>query len=387
MLVAVFNGVLGASVADGDAAAVLAADVALSTSNATELVGKPKVAAKGKLAHQKYTEHDVNQEDLIFFIGANKAGTTSMEAYFRDMSWKKQGLAWNPCHNKCGGKEWWRASYDHKADSPIWKNHQVFMDNGDHADYQWLFATFNHSRFVMNVRPLRDWVLSRFDMVREIRLNGGCTPVGTTASCKQGWYGVKSDVETWTGNSDADIRAWIYGLAKTQIEQIRFFQANPVRINRFVMVDVTDDTQELTTLRRLHWAQRKKLAEFHVEHLLTMNAQLPVRPHISHLPGPHRLPHSLAASHSTASLRHVERVLMEMGCGPEQWKQYIYEDCMAAIDRSGLELATLPTSPLHASHLPEGWEEEERRGEETSVDTQEEAEADSLEPSPAARAQ
>jgi hypothetical protein len=293
---------------------------------------------------------ELTASDLVFFIGANKAGTTSMEQYYEQ-------LGWNPCHNKCDGTlEWWRASFQHDTADPIWTSHRVYMDNGDHADYQWLYENFPHSRFVMNVRPLRDWVLSRYDMVRQIRLNGGCSPQGTTASCAQGWYGTPSDVETWTGNSDADIRSWIVKLAQVQERQLEFFNKNPVRQNRFVMLDVTDSDNEDITLRRLYWAQRKDLASYHTDHLLKMNAELPgdlpSKP-VSHLAGPHQVPHALGAPHPASSLRHVEETLLAMGCDPTTWGKYIYDECRTAIERSGLELAELPKTPFPSSRAPQ----------------------------------
>lgn len=292
---------------------------------------------------------ELTTSDLVFFIGANKAGTTSMEQYY-------QQLGWNPCHNKCDESlEWWRASFQHNPDDPIWNTHRVFMDNGDHADYEWLYDTFDHSRFVMNVRPLRDWVLSRFDMIKQIRINGGCTPQGTSASCAQGWYGTPSDVETWTGNSDADIRSWIVKLAQVQERQLDFFNKNPVRQNRFVMLDVTDSENEDITLRRLYWAQRKELASFHTDHLLKMNAELPgdlrSKP-VAELAGPHAVPHALGAPHPASSLRHVEDVLLAMGCDSTTWGQYIYDQCRLAIEKSGLELAELPKTPFPSTRAP-----------------------------------
>jgi hypothetical protein len=226
------------------------------------------------------------------------------------------------------------------------------MDNGDHADYEWLYNTFDHSRFVMNVRPLRDWVLSRYDMVRQIRLNGGCSPQGTSASCAQGWYGTPSDVETWTGNSDADIRSWIAKLAEVQVQQLSFFDANPVRQNRFVMLDVTDSENQDITLRRLAWAQRKDLADYHTDHLLMMNTELPGDLpflEVDRLSGPHAVPHALGAPHPASSLRHVESVLRSMGCYEDTWGQYIYDQCRNAILASGLELAELPSTPFPSS--------------------------------------
>ena len=91
---------------------------------------------------------------------------------------------WRPCHNRCDDDVQWAAeSHNHNKSADIWKNHRAFMDNGDMSDYQWLYNTFHGSRFIMNVRPLRDWVLSRYDMVREIRLGGGCSPEGSISTC------------------------------------------------------------------------------------------------------------------------------------------------------------------------------------------------------------
>ena len=97
---------------------------------------------------------------------------------------------WNPCHDLCqpGDVDWAAFSHQHDAQSPDLTLHRVFMDNGDTADFEWLYNTFPNSRFMMNVRSLRDWLVSRYDMIRIIRESGGCTSQGPQETCPYGYY-------------------------------------------------------------------------------------------------------------------------------------------------------------------------------------------------------
>ena len=157
------------------------------------------------------------------------AGTTSLHDLFVALPG-----GWDPCHNKCEGQEWYKASQAHNQ--TLFMSHRAFMDNGDKADYKWLADTFPTARFVANVRPMRDWVLSRFDMVMQIRTFVGCTPIGSVASCPVGQYNAASAPTHWTGNTNADVYSWIVDLAKKQNEQEDYFSAMPHRHNRYVQV-------------------------------------------------------------------------------------------------------------------------------------------------------
>lgn len=269
----------------------------------------------------------------IFCIGANKAGTTSLKFYFDELAG-----GWNPCHNECEGVQWWLEAKHHNKESQIWKKHRAFMDNGDSADFEWLFDTFPDARFVDNVRGMHDWLLSRYDMVRAIRLGGGCSEVGSTETCAKGRYNAHSSESTWTGNSDADIRSWVLKMAKKQEKQVDFFK-QPGHLNRFVQVDMTDDTRSKEMLSRLAWIERENLKENPVKKLMTVDEKFPYE-----MAAKGKLPNALSAPHQDESVRHVRKVLKEAGCEPHTWGQYNYRECAAKIEASKLELAKLPES-------------------------------------------
>jgi hypothetical protein len=328
------------------AAAVLGAPTALQPQNST---------ADVVLSSSNYA---LTSTDKVFHIGANKAGTTSMWLFYSDLPGD-----WNPCHDMCGkGNKQWYTESSHKK-KHFFEEHRVFMDNGDQADYEWLYDTFESSRFVMNLRGMRDWVVSRYDMVREIRLGGGCSAHGTHASCKGGSYTecapqaifpghnkcLKSHL-TWTGNSDADIRSWIVGLAHIQKQQLKFFKSRTKSWQRFVQADFTDDSREHDAIQRLWWINRKKLHEHKTGHLMTMSAELPTRPPIKDLPGPSSIPRMLSDPHPDSSKKHVEKVLKEAGCKSHTWDQRLYTECAQEIKHRGLELAELPNASFPSAH-------------------------------------
>lgn len=293
----------------------------------------------------------MTEHNSIFFIGSNKAGTTSMMTYFQQLPG-----GWNPCHNKCDDVQWAAESHNHNKSAAVWKNHRAFMDNGDESDYQWLYRTFHGSRFIMNVRPLRDWVLSRYDMVQQIRLAGGCTGEGTVKDCPIGRLKCADNVcyppgtgpiSHWTGNSPADIRAWVVVLAKTQQEQVEFFDESNDRRNRFTMVDVTNDEDQHSSIMRLIWSARNHLIEHAAnETLLTIDVVPPLIRPLDKVPGPDNIPHELNSPHSAKTIRRVEKILTSLGCKPHTWRQYLYKECADKILASRLELAQLPKEPF-----------------------------------------
>lgn len=277
----------------------------------------------------------------VFHIGANKAGTTSMWLYYTDLP----GKGWSPCHDLCqpGDIPWYTASHNHNEDAPWIKKGRSFFDNGDQADYEWLYQTFAGSRYVLNLRKLRDWLVSRYDMVREIRVAGGCTPNGTHASCKFGFYqecapqaifntpsGWKKCLRsklTWTGNSADEMQKWVYGLSKRQSDQYWFFTQSEERMNRFVMADFTDPAVEEDGLRRLAWINRADLDKHRTQKVLDMHHQLPDSvPPLSELPGPKSIPHMLPDGHPGSSEEWITRLLGEWGC-EGQAEDRLYIDC------------------------------------------------------------
>lgn len=301
----------------------------------------------------------MSKEAQIFHIGANKAGTTSMWLYYTDLPGE-----WSPCHDMCppeDSTEWATLTHNHNKESKIWHNHRAFMDNGDVADFEWLYKSFPKSRFVMNVRSLKDWMVSRYDMVREIRLGGGCSATGTHGSCHSGWYkecapqpifsGSKClrSKQTWTGNSDSEMRAWIMGLAETQKKQLKFFKQSHAHMNRVVMADFCADGRVTDSLQRLAWIQRKNLDDHRTEHFVGLEDELPYRPPLHSLPSPHHIPHMLSDPHPSSSETHIKHLLKKWGCG-DHMDDHLYIDCAEKMKKKGLDFAELPAEPFPSSH-------------------------------------
>lgn len=306
----------------------------------------------------------VTHTDMVFCIGPNKAGTTSLEKYFDILPGK-----WTACHNMCdkNGKDttpnnntkedWAKQSSLHNARSPLWKYHRAFMDNGDGADIEWLYNHFPNSRFVMNVRPLAAWALSRYDMIREIRLGGNCTERGGPEDCAGGIQNTPQlyphpFASHWVGNEPKHIRGWIKAAAEKQEAAISFFEEKPERRARFTQVDVTVDdwASEYKALSKLHWITRPDVAH-HIpgeQHLNWWKEHAPWhdgQPLIENMPKPHRMPHEFPHKHSAASIKFVEEAIRESGCeGMLDHRRY--GQCAEAIAKKasggGLEMVMPP---------------------------------------------
>ena len=78
--------------------------------------------------------------DKIFVIGFNKTATTTIHHLFEVNNLKSQHT-------------------DKKWDL---ENFTCFSDNGNQRNYPELYSTYPNSIFILNVRKLNDWLLSRF---------------------------------------------------------------------------------------------------------------------------------------------------------------------------------------------------------------------------------
>jgi hypothetical protein len=317
----------------------------------------PKVTKDEAAVDLKSAEYEITFTDKVFHIGANKAGTTSMWLFYKDLPGD-----WNPCHDLCGpkNKQWTDV---HKKSDPVLADHRVFMDNGDVSDFKWLYETFPHSRFVMNVRKMEDWVVSRYDMVREIRLGGGCSAQGTHDDCKGGWYKecapqpifpgghscLKSWI-TWTGNSDDDLKGWVMGLAQVQGEQMEFFKQSEEHMNRFVQADFTDDSLTEDSIQRLWWINRKSLDTHRAKHIMSLDRELPTKPPLKALVGPHDIPHMLSDSHPSSTISHVRKLFKHAGCKEEHFSSVLYHHCAMEMLKNKVSFIETPNVTFPSAH-------------------------------------
>ena len=113
----------------------------------------------------------------------------------------------------CAQEPWFS---DEKKHSVEFENHRAFMDNGDRANFKWLDEQWGHARFVLNQRALQPWLLSRFDMMKEDRLNGGCSPIGDKKSCTTGKLSETGEHTTFVDNDESSMRQWVLDVAESQ---------------------------------------------------------------------------------------------------------------------------------------------------------------------------
>lgn len=185
----------------------------------------------------------------IFCLGSSKSGVKTLEAVFKAFP-----NDFKPCVERCGpsGKQWFDASRE--EDDAAFSQNRVFLGGGQTADFAWLDKHFDAARFVLNQRRLREYILSRYDEVKDNRLRAGCIGEGTTKDCKKG---KDSDgKQTYmVDNSEGTVRSWVKEVADSEKKIKEYFAATPERKARFVAVDVVHGRQE-DTVARLLWVSR-----------------------------------------------------------------------------------------------------------------------------------
>ena len=130
------------------------------------------------------------------------------------------------------------------------------LDNGDHADIKWLDSHFKNARFALNSRGLRSWLLSRYDMTRDNRMNRGCSPEGNLQDCKEGklHYGEPTNM---VRNDPSSLANVIKTLAEKYQEALDYVEEKELQ-DRFVVLDVCNP-KDKTTVPKLLWVTRKDL--------------------------------------------------------------------------------------------------------------------------------
>jgi hypothetical protein len=268
--------------------------------------------------------------DKIFFIGPNKTGTSSITALFRDLGYKA-------CHHVCyRGPEakqpnsWWSASREKNLS--YFQKHDVFADNGNLADVVWLAEQFPTARFVLNMRPLKSWLLSRMDMHRK-RI--GCKPdVAYAPDHDCGSRGTP-------GNNGAAVLKWIIHAAAAQEVALALFRSSPALRNRFVAHDFVSSApgQAADTKAMIDWITRPNLDQSTTDKLVLSAADLPARGDAPRIIFPHKF--RVHGKHLESSERLVTRVLEENGCSQSMHDDALFVRCASAVTkgRQGLRSA------------------------------------------------
>lgn len=107
----------------------------------------------------KSTDAEERSDIKVFGLGTNHTYETSLRAMLNVVDPGRFGVK-NTCMNKCFHRESWiEASKLRRA--VTFERFSAFL-HGESADYEWLSEAFENSRFVLNSRPLRDWLVSMY---------------------------------------------------------------------------------------------------------------------------------------------------------------------------------------------------------------------------------
>ena len=196
------------------------------------------------------------------------------------------------------------------------------MDHGDHADYVWLASQYPTSRFILNTRRLKTWLVSRADHARRSRVAAGCTPYGDEKSCP-------SARSNFVDNSDEAILRWVTEQAHHQDKVSRFFASSHALRQRFVVIDVEGQSSASLNLL-LDWVSRPRLASLPTTVAVPRPRDVPMASARSHAVPPD----ANSNTHASRTRERVEDVLHRHNCTAEDWNSNWYRACAKAIARS-----------------------------------------------------
>jgi len=263
----------------------------------------------------------------IFCLGPGKTGTETLKDILST-------LQVDVCHNNCEdtddaklGKLW---GEERSTSSPLLQHHQAFMDNGELTDIKWLADNYNDARFVMNNRPLRDWVMSKYDMTRENREGAGCAPEGDKTDCPVGKQRDGQDTEM-VNNDPASMALMIRTARDNQAEVLKYLEDNEEAQRRFVSMDVCSAPMN-ETMMRLLWVVR---ADPSLSEVLGIEKEWPddVVKLYSELADQAGIQSAQANTreHDESVVKRVAEIIEEIGCGGMEDLLW-YEDCVKKID-------------------------------------------------------
>ena len=185
------------------------------------------------------------------------------------------------CHYRCP-ERWDLESKAHNASGALAA--QCFGDNGENADWRWLFQSYPHARFVLTVRPHDELAASLAAHLRKARLAANCSADGDDASCQ---------AVPFASNTPKRLHLRLKRIRAHEQEVLRFFNATAERRSRFVQLDLAHSQPREAWLALL-WVLRPDLRTSPAAALVTSARELPaaflaaMEDHeIKHLPLPH----------------------------------------------------------------------------------------------------
>lgn len=228
-----------------------------------------------------------------------------------------------PPAGECHNQNWAKITKTRPASSPILHQHDAFMDHGDQADYKWLSMHFANARFVLNLRRLKPWLVSRVDHVRRSRVAAGCSPYGGR-DCK-------TSSTDFLDNSDAQILRWVVKQAKHQNRVLHFFNSSWTLRQRFAVIDVEAmSTSGLNLV--LNWVSRPSLSTHTTKVAVLTPNDVPMDAAKHHMVPPD----ANSNKHADRTREKVEEVLLQHGCTATMWSSSWYGQCATAISRMAL---------------------------------------------------
>ncbi len=172
----------------------------------------------------------------VFCIGFNKTGTHTFKNILRQYKIKA-------IHN---GK--WQRWAGNKDKSKF--IHQGYTD-GQQKDFRWLDKTFPNSKFILNTRPLENWLLSRWSHIQRNKTNKGYTGTWLNNDSKVVKYWIKErdeyhrDILTYFDNREKDFAIIdLESMTKTQIKSTfdKLFQTTVLVIPKHINIRKTNPT-------------------------------------------------------------------------------------------------------------------------------------------------
>ena len=172
-------------------------------------------------------------KNKIFVIGFNKtAGTTIAHLCMKNLLEARHQPNWG-----------FSIGLGKNSRGNFWGKFKCFSDGGDREDFKFLSASYPDSLFILNCRPIKDWLFSRFKHGVFERINqekkGEPFPVASEILRleEDGSYR-KFINEPFYPCTSQKLHNWIIRSQEHYIEVIRYFSAHP---DQLIITDISQN--------------------------------------------------------------------------------------------------------------------------------------------------
>lgn len=255
-----------------------------------------------KSAHLTGYHMQATTSDKVFCLGQRQTYERSLRAMFAMMAPQFRGKS--ICFSSCSGLSWAHSSKRQVSDSLTFTKHSVFID-GAAANYPWLDKHFSNSRFVLNSRPLLDWLVA-----------------------VHGYY-----VEAG-GNKNEHKFQLARDLCLTsrrQTEIIAYFSEYRDRRNRFTVIDASGDIKDTMTL--LRWVTRSELDAYSTDTELVLSVNELPNAAATAFESDVQIPKRLQREDQSQNdmVGYIKDVLLSFGCRESHFRALLYAPCAEAM--------------------------------------------------------